>query len=139
MPPAMTQTVNAATTATAINQAVAAASNLPQLVAGLAAVDPALAEQLTGKAMIGSRSIYAPVATAGVTWLVGRFGLAWDPNTCALVSGLAVFAASVLFRKITNSPITGWFHAAKALPVIGSSSTAPAAIPAAGTSQQEPT
>ena len=96
----------------AVNRAIAAANDVPSLVANLQQIDPALATQITGKALVASKSVYYPAASAAVVYLVARYSLTWDPATVELVSGLLALVATVVVsavcRYVTNSPITSW-------------------------------
>lgn len=93
------------------NKAIAAAQDVPTLIKGLQAANPALAEQLTGKPLLASRTPWGTLAVAGVSWLASRYGLGWDDTTCAVVAGAGVLAGAYAMRAITTSPIAGWFAA----------------------------
>jgi hypothetical protein len=67
-------------------------------------VDPAAAEQLAGKALIASRTVYGGIATIGITWLVGHFDLGWGADIVSLVAGGAVIVG---LRIYTSAPIAG--------------------------------
>ncbi len=69
--------------------------------------DPkALAEQLTGKALIASKTPWGTLAGGIVGFLVARYGLGWDQGTQTLVAGAGVLVGSYIMRWITTSPIT---------------------------------
>lgn len=89
------------------DDAIAAAQNLPTLVAGLKAADPALAQSLEGKALLASKSPWGTLAGGIVAWLAAHYGLGWDQATCDLVAGAGVLVAAYLMRKITAAPISG--------------------------------
>lgn len=86
---------------------VADANSVPDLISKAEKADPDLAASLTAKALIGSKSIWAPLATAIVSWAVTRYGIAFDPDTSTLVSGLLAWLASVVCRYFTRAPIGG--------------------------------
>lgn len=92
-----------------VSRAIAAANDLPGLVANLQATAPALAQQLTGKPLLASKSVYGPAAVAAVTWVAGKYGFNWDANTVDLVAGAAVLVASAAFRWVSTGPITSLF------------------------------
>jgi len=89
----------------AADAAVAAAQDVPTLIANLKAVDPGMAEQLAGKSLAASKSPWGTVAVAGVAWASAKWGLGWDQGTCALVGGLGILVGSYLMRYVTTSPI----------------------------------
>lgn len=60
-----------------------------------------------GKALVTARSTYGATVTLAVTWLTTRYGLGWDANTCAEISGGLIFLVSALLRADTDTPITG--------------------------------
>lgn len=91
-----------------VDKAIAAANDLPSLVQGLQQVDPALAQQLTGKALIASKSMWGTFAVPAVVYVAGRYGLNWDHDLCTLVAGGLVLICAAAFRKVTSSPITSW-------------------------------
>ncbi len=92
----------------AVDKAIAAANDMPSLVQGLQQVDPALAQQLTGKALIASKSIWGTFAVPAVAYLAGRYGLNWDHDFCTLVAGGLVLICAAAFRAVTAAPITSW-------------------------------
>ena len=94
------------------DQLIADAKNLPDLVQAARVADPVLAEALTGKALIASKTVWGNAISTLIAWVVSRYGLGWDPNTCALISGLVLLAASAIIRSISAGPITGLFRAA---------------------------
>jgi hypothetical protein len=96
-------------TATLTDKVISNARDLPSLVSGLQVADPALAEQITGKALIASKTPWGTLAVAAVSWGVSHYGLGWDANTCALVGGLGLVVGSYVMRAISSSPIKSWF------------------------------
>jgi hypothetical protein len=89
------------------DQVIKDAQSLPDLIARAQALDPDLATQLTGKALVASKSIWGNAVALIVSWVVTRYGLGWDENICAVVTGLIVMGATVGLRMITNAPISG--------------------------------
>ena len=87
------------------DQLIADAKNLPDLVQAARVADPVLAEALTGKALIASKTVWGNAISTLIAWVVSRYGLGWDPNTCALISGLVLLAASAIIRSISAGPI----------------------------------
>jgi hypothetical protein len=102
------------------DEAIKAAQSLPDLVNKLQTADPDLAEQLTGKALIYSRTPWGTLLATGIAWAVTKYGIDWDESTCALVSGAVLIAASYFMRWITTTPVMGIFTKAPR----------PAAVPA---------
>ena len=90
----------------AVDSAVAAAQSLPDLVGKLETVAPALAEQLTSKPLLASRTPWGTLLGAGVAWASARYGLGLDPNATALVAGMGVLAGSYAMRYVTRRPVT---------------------------------
>ena len=88
---------------------IADAQSLPDLIASAEAYDPILAKTLTGKALVASKSVWGPVVGAGVTWIVTKYGIGWDANLCAEVSGAIVLIVSAVIRSVTAGPIVGIF------------------------------
>jgi hypothetical protein len=91
----------------AIDAAVSDSRSLGQLVANLKVVDPALAESLTAKPLAASKTVWGNAATLVLVWAATRYGFGLDADTCALVSGLAVMAATGCLRYISRSSIKG--------------------------------
>lgn len=89
------------------NELIAQANSLPHLIDLAEKSDPQLAESLTSKSLIGSKSVWAPAATWLVTQAVGYFGLGWDASTSAMVSSLLAWVAVVITRYFTRAPIGG--------------------------------
>ena len=92
---------------TAVNEAIAAAKSLPNLIANLYALDPALAAQLESKPLLASKSPWGTLAAGVVAWLSSRYGFGFDETTCGLVSGVAVLLGSYAMRAITKQPVVG--------------------------------
>lgn len=88
-----------------INDIISSAQSLPDLLAKLEEIDPALADQLRGKALVDARTPWGILAAYIAAWAISHFGLHWDADTTTFVSGLAVFAGSYIMRYITGVPI----------------------------------
>ena len=86
---------------------VADARSLPDLIAKAQMVDPALAEQLTNKSLLASKSPPGTLIAGVVAWLAAKYGLGWDQATCDLIAGVAVLLGGYAMRYITKSPIGG--------------------------------
>ena len=91
----------------AVNDAVAAAKSLPNLIANLYAVDPALATQLESKPLLASKTPWGTLGAGAVAWVSSRYGFGFDETTCGLVSGAAVLLGSYVLRALTKQPIAG--------------------------------
>ena len=71
--------------------------------------DPALKASLTEKTLIGSKSVWAPLATWSVTAAATYYGLNLDPATCTTLASLLAYIIVVLMRCVTRSPVGGVF------------------------------
>lgn len=89
------------------DQLIKDAQSLPDLIARAEVLDPDLAKSLTSKALIYSKSIWGNAIALIVSWIVTRYGLGWDDNTCALVTGLIVMGVTGAMRYVTSQPIDG--------------------------------
>ncbi len=96
-------------TAIAINDAVATAKNLPDLIQKAHDIDPSLAAAISGKALIASKTPWGTLLAAGVSYLAAKKGLGWDEATCELVAGAGVLVGAYLMRWISPERITGFF------------------------------
>lgn len=93
-----------------VNEAVAAARTLPDLVTKLNAVDPALAQQIEGKALLASKTPWGTLAATAVAYLATKYSLHWDQGTCELVAGAALLIGAYIMRAISaGGPITSLF------------------------------
>jgi hypothetical protein len=91
---------------TRIDSAVTAAQSLPDLIGKLEAIDPVLASQLSGKALLASRTPWGVLASGIVGWIVAHYGLGLDEATTNSIAGLFVLIGSFAMRYITRTPIT---------------------------------
>ena len=87
-----------------VNAAIATARDLPDLVHKLERVDPAAAEQLAGKALVASKTVWGGIATIVITWGIGKLGLGWPADFVSLLAGCAVIVG---LRLYTSAPIAG--------------------------------
>lgn len=117
MPPATTP-VTAAATTPAVNSAIAAAKDLPDLVQKLQTASPQLAQQIEGMPLIYSKTPVGTLAVAAVTWAAAKWGLGWDATTCDLVAGAGLLIGSYFMRWLTTSPISGWFSKGTVTPPV---------------------
>ncbi|MDR3533960.1 MAG: hypothetical protein P4L90_25770 [Rhodopila sp.] len=86
---------------------LADAQGVPSAIRMAETADPQLADFLKGKALLASKSVWFPPATALVTLAVTKYGLGWDADTITAVTTLLVLGASAVCRLVTHSPITG--------------------------------
>lgn len=115
---------------TGLDIAVANNTGAAGFVETLRKTDPALAQQIEGTSAAGSRTLWIMVATPVVSWVsvhyLAKNGLALDPDTANLVSGLLAAAltsaAGVIMRLVTRTPITS---------VLPQPATAPPNVPSA--------
>lgn len=91
----------------AVNEAVAAAQSLPNLLANLYALDPALATQLESKPLLASKTPWGTLAAGVLAWVSSRYGFGFDETTCGLLSGVAVLIGSYAMRALIKQPIAG--------------------------------
>jgi len=84
---------------------IAEARSLPQLIALAHSNDPTLADALTEKSLIASKTPWGVLAAAIVGWLVAHYALGFDQATTDLIAGACVVAGSYGMRVITRSPI----------------------------------
>ncbi len=103
-------TITAAHTTPTVNSTVLSAKNLPDLVNKLQEVDPQLAEQLEGKALVSSKTPIGTFLVPAVVWVAAHYGLGWDVTICTYVAGALVLVGTYVMRYITTSPIAGLFH-----------------------------
>lgn len=87
------------------DQIIKDAQSAPDLIEKAKMLDPALAKALTGKALVASKSVWGNAAALIVSWMVTRYGLQWDDDTCALVTGLITMAVTIGVRALTSQPI----------------------------------
>lgn len=83
------------------------AMSFPGLIQTAVAMDPELARMLIGKSLVYSKSIYAPVITGIIVWLVTRYRLGWSEDFSAGLSAVLIFSVSAVVRYFTAGPITG--------------------------------
>jgi hypothetical protein len=107
-----------------VNAAVKAAQSLPDLIAKLSVANPTMADQLTSKSLITSKSLYGTPIVTAIAFLSAKYGLGWDDTTVNLVSLFVLLAASAGFRLLTKSPIGGVFTSGTSInPVVGNTVT----------------
>jgi hypothetical protein len=70
-------------------------------------VDPQLAESLTEKALIWSKTVWATPVSLVVSWVVSHYALGWDADTSALVTGVVTWGVVTGVRYISRAPIGG--------------------------------
>jgi len=90
-----------------INTAIAQARSLPGLIANLQHINPDLVAQLETKPLLASRTVWGTLLAWGIGWLTTRYGLDWPTETCGLVAGACMWAASIALRWITKGPVAG--------------------------------
>jgi hypothetical protein len=89
------------------NAAVAAAGSVNALQANLAAVGSPLAESLTPKPLVQSRTLWATLATLALSYACAKYGLALDADQQAGLITVAVMAETTIMRALTRAPIAG--------------------------------
>lgn len=99
------------------NVVIAAAQDVPQLVAGLETVDPAMADAIKGKALLASKTPWGVLLAGVASWAVSHYGLGWNATTTDMMAGAGVLLGSYLMRYISPARITGIFSA-PAVPVV---------------------
>lgn len=116
--------------ATLRDQLIANANSLPDLIAHAEVLDPALAQQLTGKSLFASRSAPAILIASLITWGATKYGLNFDATTVDLLTMAVGTIVAYAMRWITRAPITGLIHPA---PVVAD--TGPGGVIALGASK----
>lgn len=89
------------------DQIIADAKSAADLLAGAQAFDPQLAQQLTAKPLLASKSVWGVALTALLTPLLASYGFGLDQTAVELISGVAVTAVGAGLRAITSGPISG--------------------------------
>jgi len=106
-------------TAAKTDAVVKAAQSLPDLVAGLQQADPALAQQIVGKSVLASKTIWGHVLLLLVSAAVTKWGINWDDQFQAEVAGAVMLGAQagwgVVARFLTTTPLLG--HGAASAPI----------------------
>lgn len=93
----------------AVNAAISAAQDLPSLISGLSAINPELANQLQGKALIASKTVWGVILGMLLAHLAGKYGLNLPADDISYVDGGVVILLTTIFRSISTAPITSWF------------------------------
>lgn len=108
-PPQPTGSPNLSTGAptTVSDQVIASARDLPDFIHKATEFDPDVAKKWTGTALLASKTMWGTLIGMGVSWVVTRFGLGWDADTSAEVTGVIVMLLTAALRSITDTPITG--------------------------------
>lgn len=95
-----------------VNQAIADAKTLPQLIANL---PPDVAIQLEAKPLIASRTVYGTFLATLIGLAAAKYGLGFDTQTDQLLAGGVVLVATTLtsavLRMMTKQPIAGLLNA----------------------------
>jgi hypothetical protein len=89
------------------DQIIAGANSAASLLSAAQNFDPQLAQQLTSKPLLASKSVWGVALTALLTPLIANYGLGLDQTTVEILSGLAVTAVGAGLRAITSGPISG--------------------------------
>ena len=97
------------TSSVSVDEAVAAAKDLPGLIEKLKTIDPTLSAALTTKPLAMSMTPWGTLAAAVVGWGASRYGLGWDASTCSLVAGVGVVIGAYAMRSISVVRIAGLF------------------------------
>ena len=85
------------------------ARSVPDLIAKAKTVDPALAEQLTGKALFTSKSPPGIAIAAVIAWASTKYGFGWDEATVDMLTLVSGVVAAYAMRAITSAPIASLF------------------------------
>lgn len=101
------------------DEAINQARTLPELIRNLSRVSPDLAQQLVGKSLLASKSVWGNAIAMVVAWAVTKWGLGWDAQTSAEVTGAVVMAATIALRYVTRQPISGILSAFVLIALLG--------------------
>jgi len=93
---------------------IASANGTIDLIKKAEKSDPDLAASLKAKSLIGSKSVWAPLATWLVSLAATKLGLGLDADTSAEISSLLAYVVVVICRYVTRSPIGGVVSAPQA-------------------------
>lgn len=96
---------------------IQSAQSLPDLISKAELADPKLAESLTDKSLVGSKSIWMPPISWAVSAIVAHYGLGWSDASSATVASLLAWAAVVVIRYFTRAPIGSVLPVTAASPV----------------------
>ncbi len=69
------------------------------------ASDPQLAASLTEKSLAGSKTVWFPPISFAVIWAASHYGIAMDPETSTMISGLVSWLVLVGCRYVSRSSI----------------------------------
>jgi hypothetical protein len=94
------------------DQVLAAAQDVPDLIAKAASLDAPLVAKWTGKALLASKSFYGAILVLALTAIAKRYALGWDQDTVDIVAGLLDLTALGALRAVSDIPITGFFRKA---------------------------
>lgn len=95
------------------NKIIADAKSLPELIQLAEQADPDFAKQLKSKALISSKSVWVTMASSAVSWVVTRYALNWDADTCMVATWVVITVCAAAVRWVTAGPIGGFFRAGK--------------------------
>ena len=68
-----------------------------------------MAQALSGKALIASKTPWGVLLTALVAYGASKYGVGWSEQTCELVAGAGVLVGSYAMRYLSPGRITGLF------------------------------
>jgi hypothetical protein len=92
------------------DKAIAAAKDVPSLLAGLQAINSPLADQITGKSLVASKTPIVTLLVTAAAWASTKWGLGWSDAVDEAVAGFALLVASYVMRYVSTLPITGLFQ-----------------------------
>ena len=98
------------------NSAIKLAQDGPSLLSNLQAVNSPLADQLTGKSLIASKSPLVTLLASAAAYASAKYGFGWDQQFDVAVAGGALVIAGYVMRWVSTVPVTGLFKA-KPVPV----------------------
>lgn len=81
------------------------ATSVPDLIKSAEKYDPALAESLTEKSLVGSRTVWFPPVAWAVGFAASHYGVQWDDATSASIASILSWAILIVVRYFTRSPI----------------------------------
>ncbi|MDB5405410.1 MAG: hypothetical protein JWL84_322 [Rhodospirillales bacterium] len=96
-------------TTVAVDDAVAAAKSLPDLVNKVSVADPSLALALQSKALIASKTPWGTLLATGAAYLSAKYGLGWSESFCELIALGGMLVGSYAMRAISPGRISGLF------------------------------
>jgi hypothetical protein len=89
------------------NAVIRVAKDVPTAIDLARQTDPALADFLAGKSLVGSWTVWVAILTPAIVWASGYYGFGFTGEQCSAVATVLTSLMMIIMRSITSSPITG--------------------------------